>query len=126
MTHRWIDYGFIAATIALTVLGQFLLKWRMDHVGAMPAGLFPAMRFLTALLLDPFVLASFFSAFLAALAWMAALTRFELSDAYPFTSLSFVVVLIVGVVVLGETLTANKAIGVGLIVVGTIFVGARG
>ncbi len=125
MTHRWTDYLYIAATIVLTVVGQFLLKWRMDQVGPLPAGVPAAARFLIGLLVDPFVLASFFSGFLAALAWMATLTRFELSDAYPFTSLSFVVVFAVGVLVLGETLTLSKAVGVGLIVLGTVVLGGR-
>lgn len=126
MTHRWTDYLFIAATIVLTVAGQFLLKWRMDQAGPMPAGAGPAVRFLVGLLLDPFVIASFFSAFLAALAWMATLTRFELSTAYPFTSLSFVVVLVVGVMFLGETWSLAKVGGVALIVLGTVVVSARG
>lgn len=126
MTHRWSDYLYIAATISFTVMGQFLLKWRMDQVGPMPAGVVGSLRFVVGLLLDPFVLASFLSAFVAALAWMAALTRFELSYAYPFTSLSFVVVLVVGILLLGETWSVNKAIGVALIVAGTCFVSARG
>jgi drug/metabolite transporter (DMT)-like permease len=124
MTVRWTDYLYIAATIALTVLGQLLLKWRMDQFGPMPAGAVPALRHLIGALLDPFVLAAFVSAFGASLAWMAAMTRFELSYAYPFTSLNFIVVLVLSVLFLGETLTVHKAVGVALIVAGTLFVGA--
>jgi drug/metabolite transporter (DMT)-like permease len=121
---RWFDYLYILATILLTVFGQMILKWRMDQIGAMPGGGMANLRFLLGLLIDPFVLASFFSAFAAALAWMAAMTRFELSYAYPFTSLNFVIVLVLSTWLLGETFTLTKTIGVALIVVGTLIVGS--
>ena len=124
MTQRWYDYGYIVATIALTVFGQLVLKSRMDHAGPMPSGAGAGLRFLLGLLLDPLVVASFAAAFLAGLSWMAAMTRFELSYAYPFTSLNFVVVLVLGVWLLGESWTPGKVFGVTLIVIGTLFVGA--
>lgn len=120
MSPRWIDYSYIVATIALTVYGQMILKWRMDQVGPLPPGFEGGMRHILGLLLDPAVLSSFAAAFLAGLAWMAAMTRFELSYAYPFMSLNFVVVLALSVALLGETLTVSKALGVALIVVGTL------
>lgn len=125
MNHRWIDYLFIFATIGLTVLGQMLLKWRMDQLGALPAGFGGGLRWLIGLLIDPIIVSSFVAAFVASLAWMAAMTRFELSYAYPFTSLSFVIVLVLSVWMLGETLTLNKVIGVALIVAGTVVVSVR-
>ena len=124
MTSRWLDYFFIFATIALTVFGQVILKWRMDQLGPLPAGLGGGLRHLFGVLLDPVVVSSFASAFLAGLAWMAALTRFELSYAYPFMSLSFVLVLVISVMFLGETLTLNKVLGVVLIGVGTVVASA--
>ena len=125
MNTRWIDYLYILATIVLTVLGQMLLKWRMDHVGQLPGGFGGGLRFLVALLVDPVVLASFGAAFVASLAWMAAMTRFELSYAYPFTSLNFAIVLVLGVWLLGETMTLNKIIGIALIIVGTLVASQR-
>ena len=119
MSPRWLDYFFIFATIALTVFGQLILKWRMDQVGPLPIGIGGGLRHILGLLIDPVVLSSFGAAFLASLAWMAALTRFELSYAYPFMSLSFVFVLVLSVAFLGETLTLNKVIGVALIGIGT-------
>ena len=104
MGNRWIDYGFIAATVAFTVLGQLILKWRMDQLGPLPTGFGSGLWHLLRLLLDPAVVASFAAAFAASLTWMAALTRFELSYAYPFMSLNFVVVLLLSVMVLGEGL----------------------
>ena len=120
---RWLDWGYIAATIVFTVAGQLLLKWRMDRVGSLPDGAWNGLRFLLALLVDPLVVASFVAAFVAALAWMAAMTRFELTTAYPFLALNFVVVLLVGAWLLGEPPTWPKVAGVALIVAGVVLVG---
>ena len=124
MSPRWLDYFFIFATIALTVFGQLILKWRMDQVGPLPMGIGGGLRHILGLLIDPVVLSSFGAAFLASLAWMAALTRFELSYAYPFMSLSFVLVLVMSVAFLGETLTLSKVLGVVLIGIGTVVASA--
>lgn len=120
MTHRWIDYAFIVATVAFSVFGQLILKWRMDQLGPLPSGFGGGLRHLLVLLVDPAVASSFIAAFIASLAWMAALTRFELSYAYPFTSLNFVLVLLLGTWLLGEGLSLHKVVGVGLIVLGTL------
>ncbi|MBC7939784.1 MAG: EamA family transporter [Chitinophagaceae bacterium] len=120
MSPRWVDYSFIFATVALSVYGQLILKWRMDQAGPLPAGWAGGLGHLLRLLIDPAVLSSFAAAFAASLAWMAAMTRFELSYAYPFTSLSFVIVLVLSTSLFGENLTVQKVLGVGLIVAGTL------
>jgi drug/metabolite transporter (DMT)-like permease len=83
------------------------------------------MRFLGALLAQPLVLSAFAAAFAAALCWMMAITKLELSHAYPFVSLSFVLVLLLSVPLFGEPLSLEKVLGVVLIVTG-VAVGSRG
>ena len=122
---RFLNYLYIAATIAFTVYGQLILKWRIAHFGSLPAGVLEKLKFLVALVFDPYIFSGFLAAFLDSLAWMAAMTKFELSHAYPFMSLNFVVVLLLSGWLLNETMTTQKFLGVFLIVVGTI-VAARG
>jgi drug/metabolite transporter (DMT)-like permease len=118
-----MGYAWVFATIALTVYGQLVIKWRLGAYGTLPEGAGAAALFLARLLLDPLILSGLIAAFLAALAWMAALTELELSRAYPLMSLSFVLVLALSVWLLGEPLTAGKAAGIALIVAGTIVIG---
>jgi len=122
---RLFDYVYILATIAFTVYGQLILKWRIGQLGALPAGGFDKLKFLIGLLFDPAIFSGFAAAFLASLAWMAAMTKFELSHAYPFMSLNFVVVLLLSGWLLSEPITVQKVFGVVLIVLGTL-VAARG
>ena len=119
MNSRAIDYFYIFSTIVLTVYGQVVLKWRINAFGEMPLGLVEKLKFLILLLFDPAIFSGFAAAFLASLAWMAAMTRFELSHAYPFMSLSFVMVLLLSGWLLNEPITMAKVAGVVLIVIGT-------
>jgi drug/metabolite transporter (DMT)-like permease len=70
------------------------------------------------------VISSLFGAFLGMLSWILALGKTELSYAYPFTSLSFVLILFASAMVFDEPITATKLAGMALIVAG-IFVGSR-
>ena len=63
--------------------------------------------------------------FFALLCWLAAMTKFELSYAYPFMSLAFVLVLIFSAVLFHEAVTVPKVLGVVLIMAG-IIVASRG
>src|SRR3989337_64354 len=89
-TFNLMGYFYIFLTIVLTVYGQIILKWRLNQLDALPEMFTAKLVFLFKALFDPYIFSSFFSAFVASLAWMAALKQFELSKAYPFMSLSFV------------------------------------
>ncbi len=116
-----MGYVYIATTVLLTSYGQLILKWRLNLKGTMPDGFQEKMVYFFYALLDPYVISSFVAAFLASLTWMAALTKFQLSAAYPYMSLSFIVVFLFSYLFLDETFTFYKLGGCFLIVVGIIF-----
>jgi multidrug transporter EmrE-like cation transporter len=118
-------YFYIVATIGFTVYGQLILKWRIAHFGPLPADTDEKFRFLISLLFDPAIFSGFAAAFLASLAWMAAMTKFDLSHAYPLMSLNFVIVLLFSGWLLNEPVTLQKVLGITLIILGTV-VAARG
>ncbi|MGY4493074.1 EamA family transporter [Pseudomonas sp. TE3610] len=122
---RLVDYFYIFATIGFTVYGQLALKLRISSHGAFPSDTEGKLKFLFLLFLDPIILSGFFAGFLASLTWMAAMTKFELSHAYPFMGLNFVVVILLSSWLLLEPLTFQRCLGVGLIVIGTV-IAARG
>ena len=120
-----LGHAYIAATLAFTVYGQLVLKWQIGGAGPMPAGGIDKLLFLFKQFLNPWIISGFASAFLASLAWMAAMTRFELNYAYPFMSLAFVIVMVFSVLFLNEAVTAHRVIGTLLVVSGLIVI-ARG
>jgi uncharacterized membrane protein len=115
-----VGYVYVLATVLLTVYGQLVFKWRIDEAGDFPTGGSERWRYVGELAIDPWIISVFAAALAASLAWGAALTKFELSFAYPFMSLSFVLVLLLGVAFFSEALSATKVIGVVLISAGLI------
>ena len=114
---------YVASTILFTVYSQLILKWQMGLAGELPKPLSQKLVFLLMRLKSPWVWSAFGAALMAALFWMAALTTFELSRAYPFMSLSFVLILVLSSVFLGEPVTISKMIGIAMIVVGAMVIG---
>ncbi len=115
-----MGYFYIAGTIFFTVYGQIILKWRIAKYAVLPVGVYNKVMFLGNLLFDPYIFSGFVSAFIASLFWMASLTKFNLSFAYPFMSFSFVLVFIVSVFLFSEPITIHKIAGLSLIVLGII------
>lgn len=113
-------YFYIALTILFTVYGQLILKWQVSQAGCLPTGTGAKIGFLFGLLLNPWIVSGFLAAFLASLCWMAAMTKFNLSHAYPFMGLSFVLVLVGSGIFFGEAVTPMKIIGTALIVLGIV------
>lgn len=118
----WLGHACIALTLAFTVYGQLVLKWQMGGAGPLPAGGVDKLAFLLRQFLNPWVFSGFVSAFLASLAWMAAMTRFDLGYAYPFMSLAFIIVMFFGVLFLGEQLALGKLLGTLLVMVGLVLI----
>lgn len=110
---------YIAATVILTVYGQLAFKWRIDEFRA-SEGSTSAIVMIARLAVDPWVISTFVAMGVAAIAWGAALTRLQLSLAYPFMALSFAGVTAFSVILFGESLTAGKVIGLVLIGAGLV------
>ncbi|MDM8517348.1 EamA family transporter [Desulfobacterales bacterium HSG16] len=119
-----MNFLYIIGTVVFTVYSQLVVRWRITHYGKLPAALTDQVIFFSKVLIDPFVISAVIASFTAALCWMAAMTKFELSFAYPFTSLSFVLVLLLSGLFFHEPVTLPKIIGILLIVSG-IIVGTR-
>lgn len=115
-----MGYLYIFGTIVFTVYGQLILKWRIVKYGALPEGLSEKLIFLFKLLFDPFVFSGFFAGFIASFFWMAAMTKFDVSYAYPFMSGAFVLVFLLSVLLFNEPTTWQKIVGLLLIVLGII------
>lgn len=117
-------YGFVAVTVLLTVYGQLIIKWQTGKAGEFPSETAARLRYLRHFLVNPWVISSLVCAVVAALAWIAALSKLELSRAYPFVSASFVLVLILSAIVFGESLTVFKVLG-ALLIVGGLILGSQ-
>lgn len=113
---------YILGTLFFTIYGQLALKWRINELPKLVEGAdlkSTALHYFY-LLLDPIIISAFGSAFVASIFWMAAMSKFELSYAYPFMSLAPAIVFLLGIWLFQEEFTWGKVIGIGLIIVGLL------
>ena len=122
---RAFDFVAIFVSIVLAVVGQLLLKVGMLRVGKFSFGISNLVHQYTRILLNPFVIAGLFAFFISMLIWLYVLSRMELSFAYPFVALNYVLILFGSYFLFKETITPLKIVGVTVIVIGVYLV-ARG
>ena len=120
-----MGYFYIFLTIVFTVYGQLILKHQVNTIESQPSGIDVIPFFMKFIFTRPLVISGFISAFIASVSWMAAISKFELSYAYPFMSLNFVVVLVLSVVIFGESINWFKIMGLLTICLG-IFIDSKG
>jgi len=114
-----MGYAYVFGTIFFTVYGQLILKWRIVTYGALPDGFGEKVLFLAKLLFDPYIFSGFFAAFIASFFWMAAMTKFDVSHAYPIIVGGLAILTSVfAVIFLKEPIDVYKATGLLLIVAG--------
>lgn len=124
-TEGITGFAYVLGSVLFTVYGQIIVKWQVGKAGALPAAFAERIPFLLGLILNPWIMSGILAGFFALICWLAAMTKFELSYAYPFMSLAFVFVLVLSALLFHEPLTVAKIVGVLLIIAG-IVVGSRG
>lgn len=120
-----MSYVYVLCTILLTVYGQIIIKWQVIKAGAFPESNTEKIWYLLQLVINPWVISAFLAALLASLTWMAAMTKLQLSHAYPFMSLAFVLVILLSGLLFNEPISPPKIIGVILVTVG-LAIGSQG
>jgi multidrug transporter EmrE-like cation transporter len=119
MQYWWL----ILLSVAAGVAGQTVIKMGVSQPGASEA----AGNLVTLVLMivrSPLVLLGLFLYGLGALAWIAVLARLDLSMAYPFLALNFVLVTLVSRLFLEEPVPAMRWAGI-LVICGGILLVAR-
>ncbi|WP_204112504.1 EamA family transporter [Shimia biformata] len=108
----------IVVSVTLSALGQTAFKAGVDRISfAEGAGVVTkSLGFLT----SPWILAGLAAYGVGTLFWLFALRQLDLSLAYPFVALSFVVVFLIGILFLGEPVVATRVIGLLIIIVGLV------
>jgi len=118
-----VSFILIILSISLAVCGQVSLKVGMNKFGQISAShAGEIIRTFFAVLLDQNVFFGLFLYFLAALIWLIVLSRVDLSFAYPMMGLSYVLILLISSISLGETVSLQRWLGALIICVGVILI----
>lgn len=114
----------VLAGVGLNAAAQLLLKAGTNAVGefaftaanAVPVGL--------KLALEPHILGGLVCYVVSLVVWIMALSRVEVSVAYPMLSFGYVVNAVAAYYLFGEAVTLTRLAGIGLIILG-VFIVAR-
>jgi multidrug transporter EmrE-like cation transporter len=108
--------GLILLSVTITACAQLVLKAAMAGAAVQRAiAVGPGWRMAIAIALDPLVIGGLTLYFVAAAVWLFVLSKVEVSLAYPFVALGFVLTAIFGRLVFYETLSPARIAGTLLI-----------
>lgn len=113
----------ILFSVSLNAAAQlFLRKGMATQVLAFDGGLSPVIRGVARILLDPWIFSGLSCYAISIVLWMYVLSKVQVSYAYPFLSVGYVIVVAAAYLFFREPVTLLKMLGVGLICVGVVLV----
>lgn len=111
---------FVLVAVVLTAAAQLLLKAGADRLAPLPPSLSDAATFAIRIASEPHLIAGVGCYFVSMLFWIMALTRMEVSVAYPMLSLGYVLNAVAAHFLFGEAVGIQRLLGIGIIIVGVV------
>lgn len=120
MTFR--IFLLVLVSVTISALAQVALKRGMSGPAVQSAldGTDTVQK-LIAVATSPMVFVGLALYAVGAMVWLLVLARIDVSQAYPFVGIGFLITLGFGVLLLGETLTLARIIGIVFVAVGIVF-----
>ncbi len=107
----------ILISVILGSIAQLTLKSGMNQIGSINLN-----TEIIKALLNPLVITGLMIYAVSSITWVMILSKSEVSYAYPFASLGYVIVAILGWLVMNETINLLRIIGISVIITGVIIV----
>jgi drug/metabolite transporter (DMT)-like permease len=121
-TGMKIAITYILISVLASIIGQLLLKVGMNRLGSITLS---ASQFLSVswkMATNPYVFIGLAIYLAGTVFWLAALSRVDLSYAYPFASISYVVMLVASWMIFDEKITLGRVIGTVVIGIGVFLI----
>jgi len=113
---------YILVSVVASTIGQLLLKKGMNSVGSITLTVDQILSTTWKMATNPYVFIGLLIYGAGTIFWLAALSRVDLSYAYPFASLSYVVMLIASWVMFNEQITLTRIFGTVVIGIGVFLI----
>ncbi len=112
----------IATGVLLNTAAQLLLKAGTNAVGSFAFTLDTALSTALRLAFNPYILGGLSCYAISLVVWLMALSRTEVSIAYPMLSIGFALNAAIAWWWLGEAISVQRVVGVSIIIVGVFLV----
>jgi multidrug transporter EmrE-like cation transporter len=118
--------ALIVISVVMSACAQLMLKGGMGSSGASEPLVGQRLwQLLMHAATNRWVILGLCLYFLSAVVWLAVLARVDVSYAYPFVSLGFIMTMVLGWLVFGDVINAHRLGGTMLIATGVVLI-ARG
>jgi multidrug transporter EmrE-like cation transporter len=115
----------ILPTMLLVVYGQLIIKWRVGALADVASPASGSLGRLASYLTDPYILSAYLAALASSMTWMFVVESYPVSLAFPLhIGLTVMAVVVGGIYLFGEPITAPRIVAVCLILAG-IAIGSR-
>jgi multidrug transporter EmrE-like cation transporter len=123
-----IDFTWVLSGVLLNAAAQLLLKAGASSAGeiSMSAGAPALWRTASGLAMHPGILGGLACYAVSVVVWIVALSRVEVSVAYPMLSIGYVVNALLAWWLFDESLDLQRWLGIGVIVAGVVLVARSG
>jgi multidrug transporter EmrE-like cation transporter len=119
-----LSFALVLAGVLLNAAAQLLLKAGTNAVGKFEFAAANAVSVGLKLAVEPHILGGIACYVISVVVWILALSRVEVSIAYPMLSIGYVVNAVAAYYLFGEAVTATRLVGIGIIILG-VFIVAR-
>ena len=113
-----VAFSLVLTGVLLNAAAQLLLKAGTNRIGEFAFSLDNLVPIGVKVASSPFVLGGLGCYAVSVVVWILALSRVPVSIAYPMLSIGYIVNAAAAWFLFGESLTAQKLVGIGFIVVG--------
>ena len=117
-----ISFLLVLTGVLLNAAAQLLLKAGVSHLGVIRLQFNTILSAGWKLAFEPHILGGLACYVVSVVVWILALSRVQVSIAYPMLSLGYVVTAVVAWALLGEALSAMRLTGIAVIIVGVYLV----
>lgn len=119
---KLVEFSLILFGVMLNACAQLLLKAGTNRIGHFDFSLNNALPIGWQLATNPFIFGGLSCYVVSVVVWIMALSRVPVSIAYPMLSIGYVVNALAAWWLFGESLTAMRLTGIGVIIVGVYLV----
>jgi drug/metabolite transporter (DMT)-like permease len=122
------DFVWVLSGVLLNAVAQLLLKAGASSAGqiSFAAGWPVLWRMAAGLVQHPAILGGLVCYAISVMVWIVALSRVEVSMAYPMLSIGYVVNALLAWWLFGEDVGVQRWLGIGVIVLGVVLVARSG
>jgi multidrug transporter EmrE-like cation transporter len=116
------NYIFLLGSVVSNVIGQTFMKAGANQIGGLTVN---SIQDIFRIFFSPFIFLGIATYGVSTIFWIITLSKFDLSYAYPFLSVGYILILFVSFFIFHESITVFKIMGIFAIVAGLILISLK-